>query len=545
MAITLVQTATASTYKRGRGSRGSVTLRASFTAPTTAGSYVLAVVTGTGGEELDYDLSDSSFSRLVDDGSGDLQLTIWGKANCPAITSLTVYMDSYRGATLRLLEYSGVRTSSAVDKTVLNSGYSSSPSSGYTGTTAQADELVFGVIANQYLSSQGGFTGGLAKIYEDVVPDGDTDDWERGRTTFHQLVTTATNTFRLGASLSTSRRWFASLITLKGGTTGPAPLYSTTQPALYTAGGKTGSKLIVFGRFISMDQPAAYETLASSRARIGPSDDQYRLGGWSGLTIGQGTDFVIESVDGLEGWEARTSDDELPREDGALRGVDLQTARNVGFKVNFTGSREQIELRKVELMRYLVLQRTDDWELLFRLPGEELKSVYVRPTALLRTIDPLQIFLHTQAFVLRAADPRHYSATIQNLTVPVTTDRSDPDLVEAVNMGSGYAYPVIRINGPVSGSATRVTLTNVTSHDTFDVVAVLGSGQELVGDMRSRVAGLAVSPVTIDGVTKYGAWQPPRVPFSILPGINYLMFEVEPADAAVTCSVEFRSTWSG
>ena len=63
--------------------------------------------------------------------------------------------------------------------------------------------------------------------------------------------------------------------------------------------------------------------------------------------------------------------------------------------------------------------------------------------------------------------------------------------------------------------------------------------------MCARVAGLPVSAVTIDDVSKYGAWQSPRIPLRLQPGINNLMFEVEPAGTAVTCAIEYRSTWSG
>ena len=543
---TFVQSASASTYKRGDGDRGSVSLRATFTTPTTPGSYVLVVATMAGGEDLEYDLSDSGFTVLSDHDTGDLQVVIWGRANCPALSSITLYGESYRGVTLRLLEYSGVAQASAVDKTTSGSGNSSSASTGTTGTTSQADELVVAVLANQYQSTtQSGFTGGLTKLFEEVVPSGGPQDWERAPTPIHQRNVNATATFSLGATLSSARRWLGTLITFKSLSTGPAKLYSTTQPALYTVGGNSGSKLIVFGRLISATQPALYIAGAGVRARIGPANYQYRLGGWSGLTIGSGTDYLLEEITGLEGYEVRTSDDDLPRDDGALRGVDLQTSRLISVKTNFAGTRQEIEDRWAALLRYLVPQRDSDWELLFRHPGQPLKSVYVRPTSVLRGLDSVQVFMHTQAFVLRAADPRHYSATISTVAVPITSDRANPSLAQAINIGNANAYPTIRVGGPSAGAASRVTLTNTSTGGVFDVAATLGQGAELLADMRARVAGLPVSAVTIDDVSKYGAWQSPRTPFALAPGINNLMFEVEPAGTAVTCSLEFRSTWSG
>lgn len=544
MDIAYVQSASASTYKRGWGGTGYVRLRATFGNPTSPGNFVVAVIVASGGRSIDYELSDSGFIPLFDRSIGDLQLVILSKENVDSFTSVTMFGDAYRGVTFRIFEYSGVRTAFAGDTGSLDARYSTAAFSGSTPATTQSDELLFGIVANQYLSSQSAFSGGLTKLFEDKVPDGDTDDWERARVTFHQSIVSATGSYSLGATLGTARRWHAALLTFKGGSTGPARLYSRYQPSLFTAAGNGGSKLIVFGRLVTSTD-AVYNPGVGVRARIGPFGDQFRLGGWSGLTIGQGTDYAVESIDGLEGWEARTSDDDLPRDDGALRGVDVQTARNIVMKLNYTGSREDLEARKVELMRWLVLQRSEDWELLFRLPGEALKSIYVRPTSMLRNIDPGQVFLQSQSVVLRAADPRHYAASTTTIEVPITSSRSSPNLMVAVNMGTGPAYPVIRITGPPTGAATRVTLTNVTSHDVFDVSASLGPGNELIADMRSRVAGAAVSPVTIDGVSKYGSWQAPRIPFALAPGTNYLMFEVEPVGTAVTCTIEYRSTWAG
>ncbi len=541
----LVQSAFNSTKKQGSGGSGSTSVKVTFTAPTTPGSYLLVVVTTAGGQDLTHSLSGSGYTRLADNSEDDLQMTLWGRANAPATSSITANADAYRGMTVRALELSGVAQASAVDKLASNTGSSRSPTTGASGTTSRADEIVIGVLANQYPStSQSGFSGGLTKLFEDVTPDGGTQDWERSRTTIHQLVTSATGSYALGGTLSTSRAWIAALVTLKGSTTGPANFTSTTQPPQLVSRG--GGKLTVFGRFRSSLQPPQMYAGRSVRARIGPFGDQYRLGGWSGLLIGAGTDYRVEAVEGLEGWEVRTSDDDLPRGDGALRGVDLESARQVLFTVNFDGTRTQIESRLAALLRALVPQRDEDWELIFRLPGQELRSLYCRPINLIRSLDPRQTVLHNQKFTLRAADPRHYATAISTLTVPISASRVSPSLVQAINTGSGRAYPIIRVDGPPGTvPASRVVLTNVTTGSKFDVAAVLGAGSTLVGDMRARITGAPVSAVTIDGTSKYGAWQAPRVPFVLDPGINQLMFEVEPAGVAPVCSLEYRSTWSG
>lgn len=546
MAAALTQSAYNSVKKQGSGSSGSTSVKATFTTPTTPGAYILVILTTSGGVDLTHSIAGGGYSLLLDNSQGDLQQSIWGRVNAPATSSITGQADSYRGMTVRALELSGVAQASAVDKTASDTAYSRYPTTDSSGTTTRADEVVIAALANQYPStSQSGFSGGFTKLYEDVSPDGGTQDWERHRNTVHMQVTTATGSYRLSGTLSSSRNWIGSLVTLKGGTTGPAKFTSLNQSTQYKIGGNTGSKLTVFGRLRSALQPTQAYIGASVRARIGPSSYQMRLGGWGGLLIGYATDYLIESVEGLEGWEVRTSDDDLPRGDGALRGVDLQAARQILIKLNWTGTRAEIETRAATLLRALVPQRDQDWELLYRLPGQPLKSVYCRPTNLIRGLDPVQVLLHSQAITLRAADPRHYAATISTLQVPISASQSSPTLVQANNVGTGLAYPIIRIDG-AGAAASRMTLTNTTTAEKFDVAGVLPVGSSLVGDMQARVTGAPVSAVTIDGTSKYGAWQSPRTPFALAPGVNNLMFEVEPAGLATpTCSLEYRSTWSG
>lgn len=545
----LVQSAFASKAKAGPGDQGSTLIKATFTTPTTPGNYVAAIVTTSGGLEITHLLT-SGWVKLKDLAVRDLQVSVWGRENAPSTSSISAYADAYRGMTLRVLELSAVAQASALDRLVFSSGESAAAATGATPTTTRADETVIGILANQYSSTaQSAFAGGMTKLFEDVTPDGGTQDWEQSRTSVHQLVTNATGSFSLSGALSTPRRWIGVLITLKGSTIGPAKFSSTLQPPQLITTGR--GRLTVFGPLRSTSQPPQMLAGGSVRARIGPSDHQYRLGGWSGLLIGAGTDYRVESIEGLEGFEVRNSDTDQPREAGALRGVDLQTPRLIAIKVNFDGlgqplPRHRIEELKAALLRALVPQRDEDWEFIWRHPGQPLKSVYVRPATALPALDPSQVILHNQPFALRAADPRHYSATINQLTVPVTVNRSAPVLATAINVGNGFAYPTIRVAGPAFGAATRVVLTNLTTTQKFDVAAVLPAGSGLVGDMRAQVTGGRVSPVTIDGTSKYGAWQPPRIPFALAPGVNSLMFEAEPAGASPPlCTVEFRSTWSG
>lgn len=534
--------------KDGPGDRGSASVRATFTNPTTPGNLVLAVNVTTGGLHVPHRISNSGFSLLRSIAVRDLQVTVWYRQNCPSLTSLTVSTDAYRSMQLRLLEYSGVAQSNALDRLVVNNSESKSVATGSTGNTAQADELAVGVIANQYASTvQAGFTGGLTRLFESTSPKSDNSDWERGRVTIHQGIATAVAKFAMSAVLSSSRRWISFLVTFRGASTGPARMTSTTAAPMLRTGGGTGS-LTVFGPLRSTDRSLIVPMVSTGggSARIGPFEYQYRLGGWSGLLIGAGTDYRVEAVDGLEGWQVRTSDDELPRGDGALRGVDLQSARQIMFRVNASGTREQVEAAMELLYRSLIPQRDQDWELVWRHPGRPLRSVYCRPVDLARELTLQQTLVNKQAFALRAADPRHYSALTHQVRIPVSQTREAATTVAAPNQGNGPAYPMIRITGPATGvPVSRVWLVNISTDVTFDVASVLPPGSTLLGDMAARATGAPRSIVTIDGQSKYGSWQHPRQAFAINPGTNELQFYTEPYDPSVVCSVEYRDTWSG
>jgi hypothetical protein len=69
--------------------------------------------------------------------------------------------------------------------------------------------------------------------------------------------------------------------------------------------------------------------------------------------------------------------------------------------------------------------------------------------------------------------------------------------------------------------------------------------------MDARVTGAPRSTITLDGVSKYGAWQLPRSPFRIDPdpyavdGDNVLYMRTEPAGVPLVCTLDYRDTWAG
>lgn len=489
-----------------------------------------------------------TFAKIREEAENFLAGAFWMREACPALSSITVRCEvAAHNFQVVAVEVPGIALSGALDRVVLrkqryqNYPDSCRPNSGTTPTTAQAEELVIGAILNRYASTQqSGFGGGLG-LLRNTVSSSKEPDKDRTRMTVHAASVAATGQYRLSANLGTGRDWIAFLATFKAGISGPLKL--TTAPGSMALRTRGSGQLTVFG---PLSTKAGSRALVTSgvRGRISPGNYQYVIGGWGGLTIGAATDYDVRTVTGLEGVEMRSTDTDQAREDGALRGVDLQEPRLVVFELDMAGSEAGVEALLADLLRALRPRRDEDWPLIWRHPGRPVRQLWCRPVTLARGLDWRFTLLQRQRFALRAADPRHYGIAERTLTVPVTT--GDAATATATNAGWGDAFPRIEITGPSSGAdVTRVELINLENDDRFDVLASLTSRSLLVGDMQAIASGAPRSPVTIDGARKYGAWQEPRETFRIAPGANPLLLRTEPAGAPVTCRLTFTDTWPG
>lgn len=528
-----------------------------FNRITKPGSLLVAVLSAAGTLPSDITNPSGFGNPVVNLGLRDQQMVIWVRQNAPASLFIsTTALDDDKSQILRVFEISGMSQSNALDKVTYRSGESRDPYSGSTGNTSQGSEMVMGFVANQYAStSQYGFEGNLSRLYEDVSPQrwfwGSQQDWERSRLSTHVAFPTSIGNFSLSADLSTTRRWMAAVLTFRTGISGPLRMSATQNPEGLTTG-TAKADLSVFGPLIAgkaAGSPPALVT-GTERARIAPFHYQYRIGGWTGLLIGSGTPYKVESTEGFGGFEVRTSDDDLPRNDGALRGVDLSASRQLLFRMNVGRGREEAERNMAAIFRAMVPQREEDFELLFRFPTLPVQMIRCRPISGPRRRDGTQINWTNQTFALLAADPRIYAAVPKRVQIAATpAGQIEPIRTRVVNIGNSPAYPKITIIGTSEIPATRIQLVNETALVNYEAELILLRGTRLEGDMDARIRGVSVSPITLDGQPKYGAWQLPREPFRIDPdpagfgGYNDLYLRVEPAGATVDCFLDYQDTW--
>lgn len=532
------------------------TCKAIFAKPTKPGSLLVAM-DSTAGTIPSRVSTPSGFTSVVASGLRDVQLNAWYRPNAPATTEVAVTaLDDNKSHQVRVFEISGMASIAVLDRVAVKSGEDRDPTSGSTGITTQADELVIGMVVNQYSgTSQTGFGGGFTRLFESTSPQkwsgGTNQEWERSRLSVHIIQTTQVGNFHLHCDLDTTRRWIAAVLTFKGGNIGPIKMSSTVKRTKISV--RARGQLSVFGPLTSTGPTKRAKITTRARGSMSLFNYQYRIGGRTGLLIGSGTPFHVEGTEGLGGWTVRTSDDPLPRGAGSLRGIDLQDARQIIMKMNVGKGREEVERNMAELFRALVPQRDTDVEMWFRFPTLPVQMIRCRPIDLGRIRDRDQLQFASQKIALQAADPRHYSAVPKMIDIPVTpVGAIEPVRTPVVNIGNSAAYPIIHIEGPMYGaSVSRLQLVNETALVAFEAELVLNNGSTLVADMDARIRGSAEATITLDGQTKYNTWQLPREPFRIDPdptgfgGYNNLYLRTEPAGAPVRCWLEYRDTWAG
>lgn len=294
--------------------------------------------------------------------------------------------------------------------------------------------------------------------------------------------------------------------------------------------------------------------------------NDYRFS-FRGLEFGEGTNYFVNRVEGIEGFEVRTSDSDQPRGDGGIRGLDYVSTRTIAFELAIIevdapgGDGSIYEQLWASVRSAFKPCHTQDWPLTFKRPGQPERTIWCRPIQLVRKEEYLSFNrVGFPPVVLRAVDPRIYSAVLKNGNVPVyaaSSGGADLPIAEfpvdftggtqtelvVQNDGSADAYPLIRIYGPVTGTCTGFTLANSTTGQSVVVNTTIGTGQILTADMEAAVTGANRLVISLSGSSRYGDWALPRSAFSLAPGSNTLRFQVTGSSTDVIALITWRDTW--
>jgi hypothetical protein len=206
---------------RGANSGTTTSITVTMASTPTSGNVLVAVI-GYG---------DAAISSITETGvtwthqvtgSATYQhVEIWlGTVGAGASTTITITFSAAVRATADVCEYSGVATSSFLDKTASATGTSTSTSTGTTGTTTQADELWVGGIEvyNTQGYTQGSPTNGFTLL--------DGANTNNIVVAFLEKIVSATGSANSGTTVGLSSVWAGCIATFKAVVDATPPTYS-------------------------------------------------------------------------------------------------------------------------------------------------------------------------------------------------------------------------------------------------------------------------------------------------------------------------------
>jgi hypothetical protein len=285
---------------------------------------------------------------------------------------------------------------------------------------------------------------------------------------------------------------------------------------------------------------------------------------YNGLVFGDNCPIMVDKAQGFEGFDVRNSDSNLPRGDGAIRGLDYVNPRAISFDLVVVEPGDvdgtTYEALWASLRSTFAPSQSQDRPLVFKRPGQPERQIFCRPISLVR-VEQYTSFnrVSKPPVVLQAADPRIYSTTLHSQLVPLYAAVSGGldfpvdfpvDFVGGTqtttvvtNSGTANAYPLIQFYGPKTGTCTAVSLINDTTGASVTINTTLVTGDVCMADMGAAVTAANSLIISTGGSSRYGSWALPRTPLALAPGSNTLRFQVTGSSTDCACTVGWRDTW--
>lgn len=278
------------------------------------------------------------------------------------------------------------------------------------------------------------------------------------------------------------------------------------------------------------------------------------------LTFGLGTDYPLDlaMIDGLEGSTVNVGDRTLPRGHGSVPGKHYEASRQMlATFVLARNTRDDLELAQRVLADAFKVSEDDQYALEYKKQGQPQRLVWCRATAFARGDTRVGLSASPKVSLL-AADPRIYSSEEHTDLLPLYAaaggsidlptelpfDLPAGVALEAavVNAGNADAPVMLRVYGPSSGTLTGWTLQNQSTGASVTVTADIASGQVMTYDSRAYITGSGDLVVSLDGASRYGDWEQPRVPFVLPPGESVLRFTATGTATVVPAALTWRDT---
>ena len=267
------------------------------------------------------------------------------------------------------------------------------------------------------------------------------------------------------------------------------------------------------------------------------------------LVIGNGTPFVINSVDGLESLpEIRTQDDVRGFADGMYTGRDFLGGRTITMEMlTLAGNGNSAFTNFNILQAAMNVQSAGTTTMQFTLsPYDIQQQIGVRVRARKTLVDPEYTFGYIKSvYQLFAPDPRYYDATsttvslLPNTSLGRTYNRVYNMLygggvsgATITNSGNTTTSPIITINDPM----TNPTIGNNSTGQFITVNVTLGASDVLVIDLYEKTITLNGSPAR-NLLAGNSQW------FGADPGVTNFQFTGTGYSGTTAATVTYRSAW--
>ncbi len=270
----------------------------------------------------------------------------------------------------------------------------------------------------------------------------------------------------------------------------------------------------------------------------------------AGLTLGDGTNYVIEDIEGLGSPAVRSADVVGADRHGETPGVDLYEPRTVGIIGDVLGDIDGIDTVMTPLQAAFVGGGTEA-PVRFQIPGIAgggVRRINARPKSFVTSADRrIRQSIPRFAAELKATDPRIYDdveTTVQTVlastsggvsfpvTFPAVFGQTTSGVIGVTNEGNFATGARFIMTGPV----VNPTIVNLTTGDELGLNLDVPDGSFVVIDT-------AADTVLLNGTaSRIGSLQIGATLFDLPPGETQLRYSAA-GDTASVLTVQFRSAW--
>lgn len=284
-----------------------------------------------------------------------------------------------------------------------------------------------------------------------------------------------------------------------------------------------------------------------------PTLEDYQVGLESGLVLGAGTDYIIQSWKGLGLQTMRTSEIPKPFQHGEFLGPEYIAGKTVDIGLHVQGTDDDDVTANVDSLIgqwYLDARASVTYgtvtKLHVKLPGKAQRFLYGRPRR--SELDPDNIINGYSPGTLqyKASDPLWYSADLHTQVMNLATAPSGRGFNKSfdygwggsatsgaalvTNSGTASSLPTFTLAGPL----TNIVLTNETTGASLTLTYTLGSGETLVVDFREATIKLNGTASRYYAKTGGSFWE-------LAPGNNSIRFQAQSGSGIAT--LEWRDAW--